>query len=77
MFLNPIVKQLQTLEHGLILETNPGDSSSKKNVRFFLLASVYDKPAKAAVLNMKNSNGFWGCTKCLQPGESFTTENSK
>lgn len=29
-----------------------------------------DKPAKAALLNMINSSGFYGCTKCLQPGVS-------
>ena len=29
-----------------------------------------DKPAKAAALNMLNSSGFYGCTKCLQPGVS-------
>ncbi len=34
------------------------------------MAAIFDKPAKAAVLNMKSSNGFYGCTKCLQPGIS-------
>lgn len=37
----------------------------------FLLAGIYDKPAKAKMLNMKSYNGFYGCTKCLQPGISF------
>ena len=42
--------------------------NSIENVKFFLIAGVFDKPATAAVLNMKASNGFYGCTKCLQPG---------
>jgi hypothetical protein len=41
-----------------------------KRRKFFVIAAVFDKPARAAVLNMKSSNGFHGCTKCLQPGES-------
>jgi hypothetical protein len=36
-----------------------------------LIAAVFDKPAKAAVLNMKSFNGFGGCTKCLQLGETL------
>jgi hypothetical protein len=42
------------------------NSSVSKNVKFFLVAGIFDKPAKAAVLNMKASNGFYGCTKCLK-----------
>ncbi len=42
-----------------------------KNRKFFLISSVFDKPAKAAILNMKLCTGFYGCTKCLQPGISF------
>ena len=30
-----------------------------------------DKPAKGAVLNVKISTGFSGCTKCLQKGKSL------
>jgi hypothetical protein len=36
----------------------------------FLVAGIFDKPAKAAVLNMKAYNGFGGFTKCLQLGET-------
>ena len=42
-----------------------------KEIKFFLVAGVFDKPAKSAVLNMISSTGYFGCTKCLQPGESF------
>ena len=40
-------------------------------MKFFLVAGIFDKPAKAAVLNMNASNGFYGCTKCLQKGKSL------
>ena len=59
--------RLKKLEYGIELKIN----STIQNTKFFLLAGVFDKPAKAAVLNMKASNGFCGCTKCLQPGVTF------
>ncbi len=66
--------QLKRLEYGI--QMNMGNSI--KNVKFFLIAGVFDKPAKAAVLNMKASNGFYGCTKCLQPGITHKNkENGK
>jgi len=46
-------------------------NNSLQNTKFFLVATVFDKPAKAAVLNMKASNGLYGCTKCLQPGVTY------
>ncbi len=39
-------------------------------MKFFLIVAIFDKPAKSAVLNMIGSNGFFGCTKCYQPGIS-------
>ena len=42
-----------------------------KEIKFFLTHAVMDKPAKAALLNMISSTGFYGCTKCLQPGKSL------
>ena len=44
---------------------------TSKEIKFFLVTGVYDKPAKAAVLNMMSSTGNFGCTKCTQQGESF------
>lgn len=67
IFLNTIVIQLKRLELGI--RTDFTDVS--KEIKFFLFAAVMDKPAKAAVLNMINSTGFYGCTKCLQPGISL------
>lgn len=38
-----------------------------------LLSGTCDIPAKAMVLNMIGHNGFYGCPKCLQPGETTKT----
>jgi hypothetical protein len=45
----------------------------QKEIKFFLTHAVMDKPAKSAVINMIASTGFYGCTKCLQPGKSLKT----
>ncbi len=59
------------LENGLII------NFGKKNIfKFFLLFGVYDKPARASLLNIKNSNGFYGCMKCLQRGKSIKINKS-
>ena len=62
-FLHSFVTELNRLEYGIQIQIN---SSVSKSVKFFLVAGIFDKPA--SVLNMKASNGFYGCTKCLQPG---------
>ena len=43
--------------------------------KFFLLISIYDKPAKATMLNMKGSTGYFGCTQCEIEGESVQFQN--
>lgn len=74
LFLHPIVRQLKRLEYGIDVDLN----GVYKNIKFFLLNAIFDKPAKTAVLNMIGSNGFYGCTKCLQPGVSYRSgEGSK
>ncbi len=40
-------------------------------------SGVMDKPAKALFINMISSTGFYGCTKCLQPGVSHKATDSK
>ena len=66
-FLNPILIQLKDLEYGFDLSI---DNILEKR-KFFLIAGVFDKPAKVLVLNIKSSNGFYGCHVCEQPGETF------
>ncbi len=67
IFLNLIVIELKRLELGIKIRF----ADVSKEIKFFLFAAVMDKPAKAALLNMINSTGFYGCTKCLQPGLSL------
>ena len=66
VFLEPLVMELKNLEQGIRLVPE-----IPKYTSFFLIAAVFDKPAKAAVLNMKSFNGFGGCTECLQLGETL------
>ena len=66
--------RLKRLELGVDLEIE----NLTKTRKFSVIGGVFDKPAKASILNMISSNGFYGCTKCLQPGESHRqTETSK
>jgi hypothetical protein len=69
-FLQPIVDELLTLELGIQMAVA---ENMKKCIRFFLIAAVFDKPAKSAVLNMIASHGFNRCLKFEQSGESYTT----
>jgi hypothetical protein len=64
VFVTPIVKQMKILELGMAHEIN----NSLKVLHFFLLFGIFDKPARALVLNIISSNGYYGCLKCIQPG---------
>ena len=44
------------------------------NIRVKLLFCSFDLVAKAAVLNIKQSNGSYGCPTCLHPGEHHGTQ---
>ena len=63
-----VKKQLQKLEHGIKLAK---DGLSK----FFLIAGVFDKPARSKTIKMKNSTGFSSCLRCTQAGETFKTKS--
>ncbi|CAF1023424.1 unnamed protein product [Brachionus calyciflorus] len=69
--LEPIVKNLKILELGITFNSR---TERFINIKFFLLFAVFDKPARAMALNIKNSNGFFGCLKCLQPGKTLKTK---
>ena len=66
--MNPILIELKDLEYGVDITIE----NVEKKTKFFCIAGVFDKPAKAMMLNMKNSPGFGGCTKCLQLGETYS-----
>ncbi len=70
-FLHPIVNELKLLEHGVCL-----DIEGSLITKFFLLNAVFDKPARASVLNVKNAWGKYGCLKCTQSGVWSSSEFS-
>ena len=78
VFMSRIVNQLKELEHGVSFNVGPDSEPIWKNIKFFLIHGVFDKPARAHFLNMKLSTGFFGCLKCYQKGESvYSTHNRK
>lgn len=64
-----IFPQLKELEIGINLANN----EEYRKVSLYLLHAVFDKPARAAALNMVNSTGFHSCLKCIQSGKSIKT----
>ena len=40
--------------------------------KVILLAGTLDLPAKSLVTNFRQYNGFYGCSKCLQPGNTLS-----
>ena len=74
IFFKPLIINLRKLELGIKLKL---DNNLEKEFKFFTISSVFDKPAKAAILNIISSNGFNGCHMCLQPGQTFHTEKGK
>ena len=75
IFLKPIVSEMKRIERGISLEFRKENELVIKPVKFFLIAGIFDKPAKSSILNMMSYNGFGGCTKCLQLGETYKTQN--
>ena len=39
-----------------------------------MLSGTCDLPAKAVAMNIVGHNGFYGCPKCSQPGETYKTK---
>ena len=53
-FLDPIINELKMLEYGI----NFNISANKiRQLQFFLLFAVFDKPARASILNMVSMTG--------------------
>jgi hypothetical protein len=70
VYLKPIIKQLLELENGIQLQLT---SNLTQRLKFFAIIGVFDKPARRDILNVVGSTGFFGCLKCLQPGETLET----
>jgi hypothetical protein len=64
-FLQPIINELKALECGSVFDFEGG---RKEVLSFFTISGVFDKPARASVLNIKSVNCYYGCLKCLQEG---------
>ena len=62
VFFKPIISELKKLERGIEIEIN---KDLKKMIKFYAIAGVFDKPARAAVLNIKSVNCYYAC---LQEG---------
>lgn len=71
VFLGELFPQLCELEIGVNLQT----LEDYRNVNFFLLFAVFDKPARASALNLVNSTGYYSCLKCLQRGKNVQNES--
>jgi hypothetical protein len=65
-FLIPIIADITSLELGVELKFKNEEKVRKK---FFLINSVFDKPARAGILNMKMCNSYDGCLKCYQSSQ--------
>ena len=42
-----------------------------------MLFGLFDKPARASILNIKSSTGYSGCIKFLQTGQRYETLENK
>ena len=66
VLLDPVVESLSILStSGITLESG----SDRCIFRAKLVFGVFDRPAKAAVLNCKQFNGEYGCSVCIHPGK--------
>ncbi|CAF1033550.1 unnamed protein product [Brachionus calyciflorus] len=69
--LNMINSDLKKFEIGFNIGTK-----NFIHAKFFLSSFVSDKPARSSVLNTVSTNGYFGCLKCLQPGNREKTKNN-
>ena len=67
-FLKPFTESISNLQTNGVEVYSP-DISSNFICRAMLLCGTCDLPAKAIVYNMKQYNGEYGCSHCLQSGK--------
>ena len=66
LFLKPTIEKLNhIMQNGIEANTPVG----KKQVKAVVLTGIFDLPAKATIVNMKQFNGEYGCLYCMDPGE--------
>ena len=72
LFLKQIITALLALEqHGV--EIKPPTCNRPFISKVIVLAGTCDLPEKCLMLNSIQFNGEYGCSKCLEPGITFTT----
>ncbi len=65
ILLQPILERIFSMhQNGIVFQTPSGT----KCLRAKLLCGIFDLPARAAVLNLTQWNGRFGCTYCLDEG---------
>ena len=70
IFLRPIAEELVNLYHVGLNICNQG---KQLLLRVQLLSGVFDAPARAAIQDFVQFNGYFGCGTCLAEGKSLTT----
>lgn len=61
IILEPVVSSVKELSSTSITASTP---AGKKLIKAIIIAAVFDLPAKAAVLNTIQFNGYYGCIYC-------------
>lgn len=72
-YLKPIINELLVLEREHQFRTS---DNIYFNLKVFLIAGSFDKPAQSIVQNIAESNGAYGCGKCCIVGMlNFKNDN--
>jgi hypothetical protein len=69
--MSPLIGELLRLEAGVNINIK---NEMKRDIKFFCVNGVYDKPARASILCMHAFNGSHGCLKCTQDGTSIQSK---
>lgn len=69
IILEPVVSSVKELSSTGITASTP---AGKKLIKAMIIAAVFDLPAKAAVLNTIQFNGYCGCIYCKDKGENVS-----
>ena len=69
IILEPVVSSVKELSSTGITASTP---AGKKLIKAMIIAAVFDLPAKAAVLNTIQFNGYYGCIYCKDKGENVS-----
>ena len=72
-FLTPFVETANRLSSTGFTWSFKGTETTSK---LFPLGCCVDSPARCAMLNMKQFNGFHGCTYCCHPAERVSKKNN-